>query len=994
MEIKKDFSAVSDDELIDGYLQHYGVGHLDNGRSGRYEWGSGENPMQRDQFLSQLRIMENKGYSEAAIAEAFGLTTTKLRIQKSLAKDLTRRELVATARALRDEGKSLNEIAEEMGYKNDSSVRALLDENAEERMMRALKTAEILKAQVDAKGAVDVGHGVEAGISAAEGMNISSEKLKEALYILEMEGYPTYNGRVPQATNPSQHTTIQALCPPGTTYPEFYTLIKNQGVGMIDQSIYSPDGGDTFLSGIKPPVSVDGSRVFIRYAEDGGTERDGLVELRKNVDDLNMGGKNYAQVRILVDGNKYIKGMAVYSDDIPDGYDILVNSNKSREGGMAKALKDIKDDPDNPFGALISRQNSYVDKNGNPIQGALNIRAEEGDWGAWADNLPSQFLSKQPISLIKKQLKLTEDDMNLEYKEILEVTNPVIKQQMLTDFADKCDKAATTLKAAALPRQKYHVILPMDSLSDNEAYCPYYNDGETLALIRYPHGGRFEIPIVTVNNKNKQGKNMIGNNPIDAIGINAQVASRLSGADFDGDTVMAIPITDKTQIKSKPPLQGLIGFDTKMSYGVTDEVDRNSILVDKVNSLKKEKDKKTGQKLSKAEICEKLKEDKKLKDMDINPDNLDSLYKSASKNCIQLMHNTQNEMGRISNLITDMTLLGATNAELERAVKHSMVVIDAEKHHLNYKKSEADNNIEELRHKYQAHVDDDGVTRYGGAGTLISRAKSQESVIKRQGQPKINIAGTAWYDPTRPEGALIYKQADDAKYIDYKTGKEKTRMIKSTKMMERDNAYDLLSDARTAQEIAYADYANKMKAMANAARKESYYTPGIEYSPANNKIYAEEVNRLKAALNTAKKNKPRERQAQLEANAAVEKAKIDDPKISKADLKKVGQRALTAARNKYGAKGSDSKIYVSDKEWKAIQSGAVTTSFLKDIIANADKDRIRDLATPKKSLSLSPAKQNRIKQLAANGYTTSQIATYVGVSSNTVNKYLGEGGDK
>lgn len=981
MEIKPDFSSVLDDEIFDDYLAHYGVGHLDNGNSGRYRYGSGKNPMQRDQFVSQMRTMENKGYSEKAIAEYFGLTTTKYRIQKQLARDTMRQELVATARGLKDEGKSLREITEAMGYKNDSSVRALLDENAEERMMRAMKTADILKAQVEGKGAIDVGHGVEASL------NVTNEKMKEALYILELEGYPTYSGRVPQATNPGQTTTVMALCPKGTTYPEYYTLIKNQGVSMIDQAIYSPDGGYTFLNGMKPPVSVDSKRVFIKYAEDGGTERDGLVELRRNVDDLNMGGKNYAQVRILVDGNKYIKGMAVYSDDIPDGYDILVNSNKSREVGMDKALKDIKNDPDNPFGALISRQNTYTDKNGKIVQGALNIRSEEGDWGDWADNLPSQFLSKQSMSLIKRQLKLTEDDMNLEYKEILEVTNPVIKQQMLTDFADKCDKAATSLKAAALPRQRYHVILPMDTLKDNECYCPNYTDGETLALIRYPHGGRFEIPIVTVNNKNKQGKNMIGTTPLDAIGINAAVAGRLSGADFDGDTVMAIPITDKTRILSKPPLQGLVNFDTKMAYGVTDKVDRNSILVDRVDSLKKEKK-------SKEDICKELKKEKKLKDLDITPDNLDAQYKEAKKDCIKLMHNTQNEMGRISNLITDMTLLGATDKELERAVKHSMVVIDAEKHHLNYKKSEADNNIEELKHKYQAHVDDDGVTRYGGAGTLISRAKSQESVVKRQGQPKINIEGTSWYDPTRPEGALIYKQADDAKYIDYKTGKEKIRKIKSTKMMETDDARTLLSDARTAQEIAYADYANKMKAMANAARKESYFTEGIEYSPANNKIYAAEVSHLKAALNAAKKNKPRERQAQLEANAAVEKAKEDDPKISKADLKKKAQKALTMARNKYGAKGADSKIYVSDNEWKAIQSGAVTTSFLKDIIANADKDRLRDLATPKKSLSLSPAKQNRIKNLAANGYTTSQIATYVGVSSNTVTRYLSEEGDK
>ena len=50
-------------------------------------------------------------------------------------------------------------------------------------------------------------------------------------------------------------------------------------------------------------------------------------------------------------------------------------------------------------------------------------------------------------------------------------------------------------------------------------------------------------------------------------------------------------------------------------------------------------------------------------------------------------------MGKISNLITDMTLLGASEDKLARAVRHSMVVIDDEKHHLDYKQSEKDNNI-------------------------------------------------------------------------------------------------------------------------------------------------------------------------------------------------------------------------------------------------------------------------------------------------------------
>lgn len=59
---------------------------------------------------------------------------------------------------------------------------------------------------------IDVGKGVE------RELNISKEKLNQALYILEMEGYNTFGGGVPQATNPGKQTNIQVLCPPGTPY--------------------------------------------------------------------------------------------------------------------------------------------------------------------------------------------------------------------------------------------------------------------------------------------------------------------------------------------------------------------------------------------------------------------------------------------------------------------------------------------------------------------------------------------------------------------------------------------------------------------------------------------------------------------------------------------------------------------------------------------------------------------------------------------------------
>jgi DNA-binding transcriptional MerR regulator len=157
---------------------HYGTPR----HSGRYKWGSGEDPYQHSgDFLSRVDELSKKGMSEKEIADSMKLTTTQLRIQKSLANVERRSLLVEQAKGLRDKGYSLSAIAEKMGYPNDSSVRTLLDPNSEERMKQATKIADFLKKQVDEKGMIDVGTGVE------RELNVSKEKLKQALYILEIK---------------------------------------------------------------------------------------------------------------------------------------------------------------------------------------------------------------------------------------------------------------------------------------------------------------------------------------------------------------------------------------------------------------------------------------------------------------------------------------------------------------------------------------------------------------------------------------------------------------------------------------------------------------------------------------------------------------------------------------------------------------------------------------------------------------------------------------
>lgn len=927
-------------QVADEILMHYGIKR----RSGRYPYGSGEDPYQHGRdFLGRIEELKKEGWTETPenIKKEFNLTTTQYRAQKALAKDERRMLDVATAKSLQKDGLGATEIGRKMGI-SESSVRSLLDPKAEARMMQAKNTSDFIREQIEKKGMIDVSVGVE------RELNISKEKLDQALAILESEGYPIYKGGIPQATNPGKQINQRVICPPGTEHKEIYNFDK---VNSLNEYI-TRDDGSSYEKKFTYPSSMDSKRLMIRYNEDGGLQKDGIVELRRGVDDLSLGESRYSQVRILVDGTHYIKGMAVYSDDMPDGVDVIFNTNKMKGTPMTKVLKEIKSDPDNPFGSAIKDamkggQYWYDDpKTGERKLGLINKRADEGDWTDWKDALPSQFLSKQSMQMAQKQLNLAVTDKLDEYNDICSLTNPTVKKHLLSKFADECDSAAVHLKAAALPGQKYHVIIPVNSLTEKEVYAPNYENGTKLALIRYPHGGTFEIPILTVNNKNADAKKLLGTDIVDAVGINSKVAERLSGADFDGDTVMAIPTHDskgKVKITSTPALKGLEGFDPKMAYPERE-------------GMKYMKNPKTGK------------------------------------------DGTQMEMGKISNLITDMTLGGATQDELARAVRHSMVVIDAAKHKLDYKQSEIDNNIESLKQKYQPKYDADGnIVRYGGASTIISRASGQASVVKRQGSPQVNIKGKEWYDPSKPEGSLIWKTADDAEYTVTRTNKKtgevttkvKTRMERSTKMAETDDAYSLVSDAKHPMELVYADYANKMKALANQSRMEVAATGKIAYSASAKSTYQKEVDSLLSKLNTALLNAPRERQAQRLANAEVQAKKKADPTLKPGDIKKASQQALSKYRMESGSVNrSNRAIKITDREWEAIQAGAISENVLKKILNNTDVDNLRERATPRTTTQLNEAKVNRIKSMSASNYSLNEIATKLGISTSTVSKYL------
>ena len=883
------------------YLAHYGTPR----HSGRYPWGSGgpEEQNNRD-FLASVDALKKKGLTEKQIAEGMGLTTTELRNKKRIAVNEQRQANINEAQRLKEKGMSPTAIGKQMGV-NESTVRSWSAPGARDKATKLQTTANMLRTSVDEHKYLEIGRGVEAHL----GVNRST--LLAAIAALKEEGYKVHYLQEPQAFTKNK-TTIKVLTGPD---------VKTNEVAANKTKIrlpveFSPDGGRTSIR-FQPPLSLDSKRVGINYKETGGAASDGVIHIRPGVADLSLGKARYAQVRIAVDGTHYIKGMAMYKPDLPKGVDVVFNTNKSNTGNKLDALKPLESDPDMPFGSQIQRQIFTKDKNGNDVlSSVMNIVNEEGSWDTWSRSISSQVLSKQSPKLATSQLAMTYDHKLRDFEEIMSLTNPTVKQKLLEGFADGADSSAVHLKAAAMPRQSNHVILPINSLKVTEVYAPTFNNGERVVLIRHPHGGVFEIPELTVNNKNKEAISMLGL-ATDAIGIHSKVAERLSGADFDGDTVLVIP-NEHNKIRTAPALEGLKDFDPKSAY----------------------------------------------------PE-----YPGMTR---MTPAGTQKQMGLISNLITDMTIKGATQDELARAVRHSMVVIDAEKHKLDYKQSAINNNIKQLRDKYQKEP---GSTK-GGASTLISRAKSEIRVEKRlprraaEGGPIDPLTGEKRFRE-QPEGFVNKK------------GEFIVSKVRSTKLAEAKDAFSLVSKPGTQMEAIYANHSNRLKALANQARKATLSIEPIPYSPSARKAYATEVASLDAKLLLAHKNKPLERQALLIANAAVSAKRQANPNLDDDDIKKLKSQELALARSRTGADKQDIKF--TPAEWEAVQAGAISPSKLKDILDNANMDDVKQHALPRTTTIMSSADQQRAITMLASGYTQAEVAQAIGVSVTTLKNSVVKG---
>jgi hypothetical protein len=876
----------------DDSLAHYGILR----RSGRYPYGSGgPEHASNKSFLDYDASLQKQGLTEAQRAQAFGITTTQLRAAKSIARTAERQSQIGMAQRLRDKGLSNVAIAERMKV-GESQVRALLKPGVKDKADVLASTTSMLKDEVAKKKYLDIGTGAESQLG------ISATKLATAVAALQHENYKIHYLKVRQLGTGKQ-TTLKILSAPDVSYSE---VSKNRDQIKQIQS-FSEDGGRSYL-GMQPPRSVSSKRVAVRYAEQGGADADGVIYVRPGVSDISLGGARYAQVRIAVDDSHYLKGMAMYRDDLPAGVDLMFNTNKSNTGNKLDAMKPLKDDPENPFGAMVRQQ---IDPRTKKVKSAMNIVNEEGDWDRWSRTLSSQMLSKQAPKLAREQLAVTQERKKNELDEILALTNPAVRKKLLESYADDVDSAAVHLKAAALPRQRSSVILPINSLSEKEIYAPNFRDGERVVLVRYPHGGIFEIPELTVNNRHQEAKRSLGQAK-DAVGINSKVAERLSGADFDGDTVLVIP-NNKRQIKTAPALEGLKGFDPQRSYPAYEGMKRMSARTKAI------------------------------------------------------------EMGLITNLIADMTIRGANAQELAAAVRHSMVIIDAEKHNLNYRQSAMDNGIARLKAKYQ------GSAR-AGASTLISRAGSTVRVAERKGRSAAEGGSV-----DRITGKKVFTPTNET-IVDAK-GRESIKTFESKKLAETDNAHTLSSG--TPIEKVYADHSNSLKALANRARREAVNTKGVAYSPAAKVAYAKEVSDLRAKLRVAIANRPLERQAQLIANAMVQAKRDANPDMEKTELKKIQGQALATARARTGA--GKQRIEITPKEWAAIQAGAISNHTLNQILNNSDLDKVKELATPREALKMSDAKTSRARTMLSSGYTRAEIADALGVSVSTLNTVI-EGG--
>jgi hypothetical protein len=204
-------------------------------------------------------------------------------------------------------------------------------------------------------------------------------------------------------------------------------------------------------------------------------------------------------------------------------------------------------------------------------------------------------------------------------------------------------------------------------------------------------------------------------------------------------------------------------------------------------------------------------------------------------------------------------------------------------------------------------------------------------------------------------------------------------------MYETDDAYTLSSG--TPMESIYAEYANRMKALGDRARRAMFTVEETPYNKEAAVKYAKEVEDLDKKLRDAQLNAPKERMAQRLANAKVREAFQNNPDMTKEEIKKRKNYELDKARKVTGAEKS--RIIFTEEEWEAVKAGAVRKTKLSEMFNNSDDDRLKAIAMPKTSNGIPKAKLTRAKALLKNGnYTWNEVADMLDVSVTTLQRNI------
>lgn len=1029
--------------------------------SGRYMLGTGENPYQHEyDTRTEYNKLNGMGYSDAEIARVMGYSSVPaLRAAVSSSSESYKIHRGQEFEKLRAQGLSNVEIAERLGVSEGTVRNMIKKQNAGASVKRTKLTnaKDVLRTSVegiDSDGEpfsmVDVGEGTEMY------MGFGIDTKNNALKALEAEGYVVTTIQVGQVSNKNNKTTVQILAKvndqqyvidngvagktnvKGETVTAAQNAVAKYAYSHLDQiqpctsTICQNESGTEVARALEKPKQIDINRVLIADPTDPSpsgifdpttgreytmgeinSAKDGTMILRPSAKDLTMTEEgnskitHYAQVRIAcTDGkgiDRYCKGMAMYGkeEDFPDGVDIIFYTNPgkvSADGKVyaEKVLKKQKAEEMNPFGADLkaSGQRHYIDSDGNEQLSAVNILREEGDWGNYSTSLPSQFLAKQNVPLVKEQLTKTVSEAKEYIDTLNKIPNPQVRNKLLEDYADSLDSQAIHLNAAGVSEQRTQVILPCTSLRGTEynadgsvkrlgeIYAPGYGDGQKVAVIRYPHANTCEIPVLIVNNNNKEGRETIGFGK-DAIGLPKSALDQLSGADTDGDTGTIIPVSllnnKGLNVDSKQYFKELVGFDAEATWPYTEGVTQVS---KKWNGIDRE-----GITMSKAERGQ--------------------------------------EMGLVTNLIMDMSTLGDSVPQEEhvRAIKYSMVAVDAYKHNIDWRQAREDLGIPELYSKYSS-------TSRGGGMTIFTRAKSQKQDVPEYKEGKYVNGKRLLIDPDTGDKLFTYTNGTHAKKVgtDPETGKgiyddsirEKNK-VSTEKLryawMEGKGAASLASDNPSTKEQMYVEFSDTLHGMANSIRRslndDTYHIDkskvsdkdktddGLSYvkmkatrATADSDEDKAVIDSLRSKLDVAKRNAPKERLAQVYANAAI-KARVDENPSLKTDddaLKKVKNAELAAARARTGANGKGTRVEISAKEYEAINSGKVPKTLISDVLKKSNTESLTKLATESTGSrkKLTAAQVARIKAWGnSNSKSTPyQMAKSMGVSVSTINKVL------